>query len=212
VNPIKFVPGAEAAFLAGVGTREINRLVDEDIVPQFLISRSTSGRRYAPLVAALANFYFSTEGVFQPKFRKEVIQAFTERVKGDEDEDRVYALERPEEWKLDYHLRQEWLDVDVRPFILTAAARVHEVREAEELVECNPDIMSGMPVLKGTRIPVEMIASTTKLENGLEQVKDAYPYLTDRQIEAAKVYATVHQRRGRQPRLKDANPDLQAEA
>jgi hypothetical protein len=46
-----FVPTSEAAFIADVSDREMNRAVDEHILPEPLI-RSGNGRRFARLGAA----------------------------------------------------------------------------------------------------------------------------------------------------------------
>jgi uncharacterized protein (DUF433 family) len=56
----------------------------------------------------------------------------------------------------------------------------------------NPDVMLGKPVIKGTRIPVELIIR--KLGEGatLEDVLDAYPNLKKKDIQAALLYAAEH--------------------
>lgn len=212
MNPKHFVPSAEAAYLAGVGTRDINRLVDESIVPESLVARAVTGRRYARLAAALANFYYETESVFQPRFRKEVIQLFVERVEVARNKDRLYALESPEKWNIDCHVKTNWIDLDVGPFIHTVAARAKEIEQAERMVECNPAIMNGFPVLKGSRLLAEVVAATAELENGMERLKDAHPAITEDHVRAAQIYIQLHQRRGRPPRLRDANPDWLPEA
>src|SRR5690606_16720919 len=60
-----FVPTAEAAFIAGITDRDINRAVDEHILPDSLISLD-NGRRFARLGAALAGFYFGSDDVYAP--------------------------------------------------------------------------------------------------------------------------------------------------
>lgn len=56
-------------------------------------------------------------------------------------------------------------------------------------IEVNPKVMMGKPVIKGTRIPVELILR--KLSEGvtLEELLDAYPHLSHRDIQAALAYA-----------------------
>ncbi len=56
-------------------------------------------------------------------------------------------------------------------------------------VEINPEIMFGKPVIKGTRIPVELILR--KLSEGATEADllDAYPRLTHQDIQAAIRYA-----------------------
>ena len=56
-------------------------------------------------------------------------------------------------------------------------------------IEINPDVMLGKPVIRGTRIPVELILR--KLGEGAteDDLLDAYPRLTRADIQAALTYA-----------------------
>lgn len=56
-------------------------------------------------------------------------------------------------------------------------------------VEVNPNIMLGKPVIRGTRIPVELLLR--KLGEGASEddLLDAYPRLTREDIRAAITYA-----------------------
>jgi uncharacterized protein (DUF433 family) len=58
-----------------------------------------------------------------------------------------------------------------------------------ERIEVNPDVMLGKPVIRGTRIPVELILR--KLSEGAteEDLLDAYPRLTRKDIQAALAFA-----------------------
>jgi len=56
-------------------------------------------------------------------------------------------------------------------------------------IEINPQVMLGKPVIRGTRIPVELILR--KLSEGATEADllDAYPRLTVEDIRAALAYA-----------------------
>lgn len=56
-------------------------------------------------------------------------------------------------------------------------------------IEINPNIMLGKPVIRGTRIPVELILR--KLSEGIteEDLLDAYPRLRKADIRATLSYA-----------------------
>jgi len=58
-----------------------------------------------------------------------------------------------------------------------------------ERIEINPNVMLGKPVIRGTRIPVELLLR--KLSEGMseEELLDAYPHLTREDIRAALAYA-----------------------
>ena len=56
-------------------------------------------------------------------------------------------------------------------------------------IEINPEIMLGKPVIRGTRIPVELVLR--KLSEGATEAEllDAYPRLAIADIQAALAYA-----------------------
>jgi uncharacterized protein (DUF433 family) len=56
-------------------------------------------------------------------------------------------------------------------------------------IEINPAVMLGKPVIRGTRIPVELILR--KLSEGATEADllDAYPRLTPEDLRAALAYA-----------------------
>jgi len=56
-------------------------------------------------------------------------------------------------------------------------------------IEINPEVMLGKPVIRGTRIPVELIVR--KLSEGATEADllDAYPRLTEADIKAALAFA-----------------------
>ena len=60
---------------------------------------------------------------------------------------------------------------------------------AKDFIEVRPGVMLGKPVIKGTRIPVELVVR--KLGEGatMEELLDGYPTLTKDKIMAALIYA-----------------------
>jgi uncharacterized protein (DUF433 family) len=56
-------------------------------------------------------------------------------------------------------------------------------------IEINPDVMLGKPVIRGTRIPVELVIR--KLAEGATEADllDAHPRLTRDDVRAALAYA-----------------------
>ncbi len=68
---------------------------------------------------------------------------------------------------------------------------------ATDHIEVNPAVMMGKPVIRGTRIPVELILR--KLVEGASETDllDAYPRLTAHDLPAAFTYATTLERVGR---------------
>jgi uncharacterized protein (DUF433 family) len=56
---------------------------------------------------------------------------------------------------------------------------------AAERIEMNPKVMLGKPVIRGTRIPVELILRKLADGAGEKELLDAYPRLTSEDIRAA---------------------------
>ena len=59
-------------------------------------------------------------------------------------------------------------------------------------IEINPDVLQGKPVIRGTRIPVELLLR--KLSEGASEADllDAHPRLTREDIRAALAYCLAH--------------------
>ena len=56
-------------------------------------------------------------------------------------------------------------------------------------IEIKPGVMLGKPVIKGTRIPVELIVRKLGEGASLEDLLDGYPNLRKEDIQAALLYA-----------------------
>lgn len=59
----------------------------------------------------------------------------------------------------------------------------------DELIEANPAIMMGKPIIKGTRITVELILEKLAAGETIEQVLAAHPRLTEKAILSAFAFA-----------------------
>jgi uncharacterized protein (DUF433 family) len=58
-----------------------------------------------------------------------------------------------------------------------------------ERVEIRPDVIFGKPVIRGTRIPVELILRKLAARKRLEEIVRQHPRLTPEDIYAAQAYA-----------------------
>ena len=59
-----------------------------------------------------------------------------------------------------------------------------------KLIESNPSIMMGKPVIAGTRISVELILEKLAAGETIEQLLEEYPRLTEEGIRAALLFAS----------------------
>jgi uncharacterized protein (DUF433 family) len=58
-----------------------------------------------------------------------------------------------------------------------------------ERVVIDPKVMQGKPVIRGTRVPVELLLRKLGEGAAVEDLLDAYPQLTRQDIQAALAYA-----------------------
>ena len=59
----------------------------------------------------------------------------------------------------------------------------------ETFIESNPDVMMGKPVIRGTRITVELILEKLAAGETMAQLLEAHPRLTAEAVHAALGYA-----------------------
>jgi uncharacterized protein (DUF433 family) len=58
-----------------------------------------------------------------------------------------------------------------------------------ERIDINPQVMLGKPVIRGTRITVEILLEKLAAGNSIEEILDDYPRLTREDVLAAVAYA-----------------------
>ena len=64
------------------------------------------------------------------------------------------------------------------------------MRDWTDNIESTPDILYGKPVIKGTRVPVDLILE--KMSNGqsFQEIIGSYPDLTENDLYACLAYAS----------------------
>jgi len=58
-------------------------------------------------------------------------------------------------------------------------------------IKSDPNICSGKPCIKGTRIPVHLILDLLAAGEDFEGIKKAYPNISDEDIRACIAYASI---------------------
>jgi uncharacterized protein (DUF433 family) len=196
-----FVPTSEAAFIADVSDREMNRAVDEHILTEPLI-RSGNGRRFARLGAALANFYFRSEDVYAATLRRKVVEEVTTMLRVRRDMESILALQseflRDIDWRINVRgVSIGIVSIDIGSFVSKAMGRMKVIERAQKLITVDPEILGGTPVFAGTRVPVDAVTASLKKGIDRKRILGSYPSLTNEHLEAARVYSEAYPRRGR---------------
>jgi len=66
------------------------------------------------------------------------------------------------------------------------------LEKARAQVIVDPEILSGTPVIKGTRVPVYDVAASMAAGIPMERILACYPSLNREQVELAALYAEAH--------------------
>lgn len=64
----------------------------------------------------------------------------------------------------------------------------------QEHLSSDPDVMFGKMVIKGTRIPVDIILEKLAMDYSFDDLKLAYPRITDNDIQACLLFAADNAR------------------
>ena len=89
------------------------------------------------------------------------------------------------------------LSVDVRSMKDEVRRGLSRLARARRAITSDDAVLGGAPCIKGTRIPAHDIAEILANGDSVDRVIEAYPVLTEDQIEAASLYARAYPRRGR---------------
>ena len=82
-----------------------------------------------------------------------------------------------------------------------------EVAIAMQAVSTTPDIMGGMAVFRGTRVPIDIILGSLDEGCSLAGIRESYAFVTEELIAAAKTYAQLHPQRQRARSFTEVHPD-----
>jgi uncharacterized protein (DUF433 family) len=188
----------EAAVVAGVELREVNRVIDEGILPKDFFS-TDNGRYVFPAGCMLIAFYVESAGHLTAKERRFVMRTAGARLRNWARKAFIVSLK--EDWtaslKEDWTVKHEFLSVDFAPFVKSVSDRLERLSAADKLVSSSSDVLSGTPVIKGTRIPVHDVAASVAAGLPKERILAAYPRLDSNQIDLAVLYARANPVKGR---------------
>jgi uncharacterized protein (DUF433 family) len=196
---------AEAAVVASVSVRDINRMIDERILPERWY-RSEGGRRVHVNACPLVGFYVRAAKALTAEERASLIHRLSDRIDtntfhGSRGQWRKHS--RPADWTIE----DGFLSVSLWEFAASADDRHTRLEEARVLVTEDAEILGGAPVIRGTRIPVHDVAASVSGGVPNERIRAAYPGLDDRMIELAAIYAEATPVRGRPRSVARAMPD-----
>jgi uncharacterized protein (DUF433 family) len=189
----RFTP-LEAAWLTNVSSKAINKLIDRGEFGGATGARSGARRLgFGELVYLCLREELGT--ALSPTAREEVYSALLELTRGDF----AMTLRRPEKsWpNTIVALAGGVLRVDLKSAMRNLAERLAELRGIDRAIVSDPDVRSGEPVVRGTRVPVYTIAALVEQGAKPKEILEDYPSLSAAKVQAALAYAATRPKRGR---------------
>lgn len=176
----------EAAHLAGVAARRIEKDCEEGIVPRRktkLWMRETLAAHVPMHAVAYARAMHSLDGIKMEKKSKQRVWRF------------LLSSKKAKFGSLEL---SPGLMLNLDPLVseVWGRTRVYLETRHEHLV-VDPEIFGGEPILKGTRITCQSVLGRIEGGETLEDLVEDYPEISMEAFEAALVYAKAHPPRGR---------------
>ena len=186
----EMLKATEAAVVARVSLRDVNRVIDERILPETLVSVE-NGRFVLGAACTLIAFYFESAKRLTSEERLFAIRSAEPRLR------RWNRAATEAMLKADWTVRHDFLTIDLLPFFERSVERLERLDAAREVVTVSDDIMDGTPVITGTRVPVHDVAAALAAGVPAKEILEDYPSLTEDRLELAALYAEANPLRGR---------------
>ncbi|HUD92978.1 DUF433 domain-containing protein [Sphingobium sp.] len=195
----EMLKATEAAVVSRVSLRDINRVIDERILPDAFVSLD-NGRHVLAGACSFITFYFESAKRLTSEERLFAIKTAGPRLT------RSRALAWAALLREDWIVRDEFLTIDLLPFVKGTSERLDDLAAAREIVWTSDDILGGTPVIRGTRVPVYDVSAAVVAGRPIQRILDAWPSLDAEKVRLAAIYAEANPLRGR-PRVSGDLPE-----
>lgn len=187
---VEMLKPSEAAVVAHVALRDVHRVIDEGILPDDLFS-TDDGRHVYIYACFLIDFYFHSANSLTSEERLRTINEAGSRLS------KFAAPTWAELLEKDWSVRDDFLVINLFSFVERSKERMERLAAARDLVVSDPEILGGMPVIRGTRIPAHEVAASIAAGIPKDRILAAYPGLDEEKAELARIYADANPPRGR---------------
>jgi len=182
-----FTP-TEAAVLTGLTLKAVNNAIDKKTISA--VPGEEGGRLLdARALVSLSIEQRLSDRLATPELRRRVFDALADAPRN------AVSLEGG------------LIKIDLREPRRALAASLRDLHRARRLVVSDPEILSGDPVFRGTRVPVHHIAELVAQGSKPAELIEGYARLSAEMIRLAPVYAAAYPLRG--PRRKQPWHDQQ---
>lgn len=204
----KAVSAAEIAFIADLTTKQVHSLVRIGALPAALVV-GTRNRRFAPLAAILAAFYFQTHKELTPAARRRAIAMLYGRVLERPDYQIFLDLNgRLRKTEFDWSASFGCLTITLASYVPTAIKHALQARRAVRRITEDPGILGSTACFKGTRLPIANALAAVADGIPFATLHAAYPFLTPLLLDDAAVYLRIRPSTGRKRQAGQAFHEL----
>jgi uncharacterized protein (DUF433 family) len=190
--PIETLTPAEAAVVSHVTMRDVHRVIDEHILPESLYSTDQT-RSFTSQACVFISFYFRA----------------ADRLTSEERQRTIRIASEPQGSSGSRLVQDAFLTIDLGTFWKDVEESLDRLHAARAMVVSDPEILSGTPVIRGTRVPVYDVAASVASGIPVDRILSAYPSLQREHVELATMYAEANPQRGR-PRQRATLPPAAA--
>ena len=193
----------EAAVVASVTVRDVNRVIDERILPDELyVVANDHTRRFFVDSCVLIAFYFKTANQLTAEERIKTIADASTRLPSISIKEGGRKSSSRSKWVV----TEDFLTIDLAPFVKSVQGQFAKLQQARALVVEDPEILGGVPVVRNTRIPVYDVAASAAAGISTNRLLTAYPGLRASDVDLVALYAEANPQRGRPRRPPGPSP------
>jgi len=190
------VTPAEAAWLSELSPKTINATIDRGEIGRSPRARSKTARARRLGAADVVYLVLRKElsEVLSATAKRELYDRLVEAVSR-----RGLVLQSTDDRRADFEIELAGgvIRVEMKRVLRRLSKRWQALERAADVVVSDPEIRGGEPVIRGTRVPVYLIADLMSQGADAREILEDYPSLTANTVRSALAYAQTHPRRGR---------------
>jgi uncharacterized protein (DUF433 family) len=195
-KPANSVTPAEAAWLLELSAKTINATIDRGELKG--VKRSVGTKKRARNLGAADVLYLMLRKQLAPMLSASAKRELYQRLS-------AARLEILSDRKspggghcdVEIQLAGGIIRIQLKSACSRLAIRWRALRNAIQIVSSDPTVRGGEPVIRGTRVPVYLIADLVRQGAEVREILEDYPSLDAQMIEAALAYAQTSPKRGR---------------
>ena len=182
MSPRHYTP-AEAAAVSGVAVKAVHNAIDKHIIVPVDARLYGKKRRLGDEALLRLKLWYGVGATLTSARRERLF-------------DEIKAAPTANSVRAD-----DLLIIDVAEARRQIQTKIRMLDEAEAAVRASKDVLGGVPVFKGTRIPVRLVASMIAQGASTEEILSGYPKLDTHLLELAQIWVTAHPVVGRPAKL-----------